>query len=462
MPDAKEAMVFLESEIRKTKKRAVLSFEEYLDLMRQEPERVLRNIFQLFYDMVKSYVGEGVDNPFFADRLFANRFIRQVESLKQGFQQNRVYAYDGPSGCGKSTFLNNTLRTFESYTRTKEGQIFEILWEIDVQTFNPGNEPEIFSVPCPSHDHPILVIPKHYRSDFLDKLLPESDAKSAIFSRKEYEWIFRGEACTICKSIFSASLERLSSVDEVFGMIKTRTYRFDRRLGDGISIFNPGDRPAWGMAPGGTTQESSTNRTLQEKLEKVFGANTVKYVFSPMAKTNNGIYVLMDIKGHNEDRLLELHNVISEGVHKVGDIEEQINSLFFALMNPEDKRIITDKKMESFAGRIKYNKLPFVLEPATEANIYRNVFGDAVDEAFLPRIMKNFARAIIASRMHIDCKPLKEWIPNMGSYKRFCDENGLLLRMEIYGGIIPDWLSEDDRKKFTAPVRRALIAEGPN
>src|SRR3989344_4996950 len=405
MPDAKEAMVFLESEIRKTKKRAVLSFEEYLDLMRQEPERVLRNIFQLFYDMVKSYVGEGVDehpgdpesigfvkydcsrlfaegvdNPFFADRLFANRFIRQVESLKQGFQQNRVYAYDGPSGCGKSTFLNNTLRTFESYTRTKEGQIFEILWEIDVQTFNPDNEPEIFSVPCPSHDHPILVIPKHYRSDFLDKLLPESDAKSAIFIRKEYEWIFRGEACTICKSIFSASLERLSSVDEVFGMIKTRTYRFDRRLGDGISIFNPGDRPAWGMAPGGTTQESSTNRTLQEKLEKVFGANTVKYVFSPMAKTNNGIYVLMDIKGHNEDRLLELHNVISEGVHKVGDIEEQINSLFFALMNPEDKRIITDKKMESFAGRIKYNKLPFVLEPATEVKIYRSIFGGSIDQ----------------------------------------------------------------------------------
>ena len=64
--------------------------------------------------------------------------------------------------------------------------------------------------------------------------------------------------------------------------------------------------------------------------------------------------------------------------------------------------------------------------------------------------------------MNVDCKPLKEWIPNIGNYKRYCDENGLLLRMEIYRGIIPDWLSQEDKKRFAAPTRRALIAEGEN
>ena len=34
--------------------------------------------------------------------------------------------------------------------------------------------------------------------------------------------------------------------------------------------------------------------------------------------------------------------------------------------------------------------------------------------------------------------------------------------MEIYSGIIPPWLSEEDRKKFTAPLRRKLIAEAEN
>ncbi len=60
-------------------------------------------------------------------------------------------------------------------------------------------------------------------------------------------------------------------------------------------------------------------------------SNQVKYLFSRYAKTNNGIYALMDIKTHNVERLIELHNIISEGVHKVEDFEENVNSL---LMRP--------------------------------------------------------------------------------------------------------------------------------
>ena len=46
----------------------------------------------------------------------------------------------------------------------------------------------------------------------------------------------------------------------------------------------------------------------------------------------------MDIKSHNVERLIELHNIISEGVHKVEDLEENVDSLFLAVMNPEDKK----------------------------------------------------------------------------------------------------------------------------
>ena len=149
MSSVKEALDCLKQEVEKKEKRTVLSFEDYLEALKLEPQRILRNIFQLFHDMVKNYVGEGkdeypedpesigfiqydcskifvegMDNPFFADRLFANRFIRQVESLRQGSQQNRIYIYEGPHGCGKSTFQNNLLRKFEEYTDTKEGQEF--------------------------------------------------------------------------------------------------------------------------------------------------------------------------------------------------------------------------------------------------------------------------------------------------------------------------------------------------
>ncbi|MBI2676774.1 MAG: serine protein kinase PrkA [Candidatus Yanofskybacteria bacterium] len=474
MDETKKALETLRTDIEDKEKRKVLRFDEFLDVAKREPERSLRDIFQLFHDMVKSCVGKGEDeypddpesigfikydcskifvrdsdNPFFADRLFANRFVRQVESLRQGSRQNRIYVYEGPHGSGKSTFLNNLLQAFEEYTATEEGQSFEIFWDIDI-----GGGEKV-NVSCPSHDYPMLVIPKSYRAAFLDKLLSEkmSEFKYKLSHEKEYEWLFKREVCTICKSLFWALFEKLGSLDKVFDMIKVRNCKFDRRLGEGISVFNPGDSPI--------KEAYLTVARTQRKLDTIFGANLVKYVFSPLAKTNNGIYVLMDIKSFNKDRLLELHNVISEGVHKVnGMVEERISSLFLALMNPEDKESIKEEKAESFQGRIQYNKVSYVLDVPTEVKTYYSVFGEQIDLQFLPRVLKNFARVIISSRMNAECAALKEWILDMKKYNRYCDEAGLLLRMAINGGTIPQWLSEEDKKKMTAVIRRKLIATG--
>lgn len=476
MDDIKKALEFLRTEIENKEKRTILSFEEYCDVLSRKPQRVLRNVFQLFCDMVKTYVRSGEDeylddpesigfikydcskifiedsgNPFFADRLFANRFVRQAESLRQGSQQNRIYIYEGPHGCGKSTFLNNLLHAFEKYTGTNEGQSFEIFWDIDIN----GEKVEIS---CPSHDYPILIIPKHYRIGFLDRLLFDqklTEFKHILSHEKEYSWVFEGEVCTICKSLFWALFDKLGSLDKVLAMVKARTYQFDRGLSEGVSVFNPGDKP-----PGPLQETYLTDKQIQEKIDKIFGASIVKYTFSSHAKTNNGIYVLMDIKSYNKDRLLELHNIISESVHKVNNIEERVNSLFFALMNPEDKKSVEEEKSaESLQGRIQYNTIRYVMEVSTEAEIYRDTFGDHIDTRFLPMVLENFTRVIISSRMNTSSKPLEEWIGDVKKYKKYCDEYGLLLRMEIYGGVIPPWLSEEDRKKFTAKVRRQLIAE---
>lgn len=475
-----ECLECLRADIEGKNKRTIMSLEEFLELVRSDPQRVLRSIFQLFYDVVQSYVVEkedeypgdpesigfvefdcskifaaDKDNPFFPDRLLANRFVRQVRGLKRGSQQKRIYIYEGPPGCGKSTFLDNLIQTFEEYTNTKEGQSFEIFWDITDDTDRKSNKVE---VPCPSHDHPILIIPRKYRKNALGGLLAgeKAEIRDKFFNEKEYEWLFKGEVCTICRSLFHALSHKFGSLDKVFSMIKVRPYQFSRRVGEGISVFNPGDKPLKEM--------HFSDKQIQDKLDQLFGVGRIRYIFSPLARTNNGIYAIMDIKSHNRDRLLELHNVISEGVHRVGSIEERISSLYFALMNPEDKEVL--KEAKSFEGRIDFGKISYVMEVPVEIKIYRSVFGEDIDSRFLPRVLENFARVIISSRMNQECEPLKDWLQNtrLQYYhgKHYCDEGGILLRMEIYGGIIPSWLSEEDKKKFTAPIRRSLIAEAVN
>ncbi|MBF0451547.1 MAG: serine protein kinase PrkA, partial [Candidatus Magnetomorum sp.] len=82
-----------------------------------------------------------------------------------------------------------------------------------------------------------------------------------------------------------------------------------------------------------------------------------------------------------------------------------------------------------------------------------------ISASFFPLFLNNYARVIISTRMKTETPATREWIENPSKYKRYCDEHLQLLRMEIYAGIIPSWLSEDDRKRFTAKRRRKLLGE---
>ena len=489
--------------------RTPISFKKFLELFAEKPEIVIRDVFQMFYDYIYSYVGDGVDeypddpesinyvyydcskllvegtdHPFFADRLFANRFINLVSSFKRGMQQNRIYIFEGPHGCGKSTFLNNLLQKFEHYTRTDKGTTYETAWRldktelgaiseqeahallsqlrslVDVSVFSTRGTPkdkllslsnkDYLEVPCPSHDHPLLLIPKAYRKDILDSLIQDDAFKHRLFTEKQYEWVFRKSPCTICMSLYQTLLDLMDSPSKVFSMIFARRYLFNRRLGEGISVFNPGDKV--------TKSNVLTNKLLQTQLNNLLkDSNRVKYIFSRYAKTNNGIYALMDVKARNKERFDNLHGIISEEVHKVEDIEENVHSLFLALMNPEDRENIADA--QSFSDRITYIKIPYVLDYNTEVKIYKDVFGEQIESNFLPRVLQNFAKVIISSRLKLQSRAMLEWIIDPKKYELYCDRHLHLLKMDIYTGLIPPWLTEEDRKRFTAKRRRAIIAD---
>ena len=486
-----------------------MSFKDFMELCVENPTLVFRNIFRIFHDMIHSYVGdgfdeypddpesinfvyydcsklfvEGADHPFFADMLFANRLVNLAASFNHGIQQNRIYIFQGPHGCGKSTFLNNLLLKFEHYTKTEEGTSYEIIWRLDKKelglfadnevhaivsqlnnlvnksTFPPRryakngiigtSSKEYLEVPCPSHDNPVLLIPKANRKEMLDGLIQNEDFKNNLFSEKQYEWVFQDSPCTICMSLQQALLDRFGSPEKIFDMVFARRYQFNRRLGEGISVFNPGDK--------GEKSKLMTNQQLQHQLNRLLGdSNKVKYIFSKYAKTNNGIYALMDIKAHNKERFANLHGIISEGVHKVENIEENVNSLFLALMNPEDHENMAGT--QSFSDRITYIKIPYVLDYNTEVKIYLNAFGEQIEKSFLPKVLQNFAKVIISSRLNPTSEGLKEWINDPEKYTSYCDENLQLLKMDIYTGRIPTWLTEEDRKNFTAKRRRRIIAE---
>jgi predicted Ser/Thr protein kinase len=506
-----QALDFLDKNIQDYERLKPLSFEEFLNTLTQNPSGVLRNVFQAFHDMIKSYVDEidpsvaedaeslnvtkfdcsrlfveDSDNPYFPDMLFANRFMKQMEYLRHGAQQNRIYVFYGPHGCGKSTFLNNLLTRFEEYANTEEGLRYEVVWRLNIkklkgtnksamslsafekliQVIDPENDgkhglegtdlafeekdQEYIEVPCLCHDNPFLVIPKDQRRNVLDELIKNDEFKWKLFTEKQYEWVFKEEVCTICSSIYHSLLERLGSPSEVFSMLYARPYYFNRRIGNGISVFNPGDKPL--------RRNFILNQMLQSRINALFqDSNVINYLYSSFAKVHNGIYALMDIKSHNVERMVELHNIISEGVHKVENLEERVDCLFFALMNPEDKRNLRD--FPSFEDRIQYIDIPYVLDVNTEVKIFMNIFGRHIEGSFLPMVLENFARTIISTRLGKKSGAMEEWIKDPKKYQNFCDDDLILLKMEIFSGMVPRWLEDDDVKALDKKMLKKIITE---
>lgn len=509
MHDIENAIGSLNRKITEREYGQVIPFDAFLDMLVSEPANVLRNIFQIFHDLVRSRVGAGseeypadpemvnfvnydcrelfvtnTDRPFFADRLFANRFINHVGAMRGSSRQNKMYVFKGPPGSGKSTFLNNLLLKFEEYANSREGCMYEVVWKLDRKLLGQFSESQAESfadrlaqlldeyelgqaemaeirnslhrgadfleVPCPAHDSPLLLIPKPERRYFFEDLFKNSEFGWKLFNDKEYAWVFRDTPCTICTSLFDELFRRLHVPVEVFRMIHARPYRFNRRLGEGITVFNPGDKPA--------RPNVIENSQLQRKIDALLeNSSAVNYLYSGFARTNNGIYALMDLKNHNLERLMDLHNIISEGIHKVENVEENVNSLFMALMNPEDEKAMDG--LQSFTDRIEVINIPYVMDLNTEVDIYRNIYGTNVDDRFLPRVLHNFARSIISTRLKRPSPAMQEWIGDPQKYKLFCDGDLLLLKMEVYTGHIPSWLTEEDRKRLTAKRRRRILDE---
>jgi len=125
-----EYILELTKQIREKEQRYPINFNDFLFLLSNNPKQILRNIFQLFYDMVHFHVPygideyendidnagfrdydlsklfiEGVETPFFGDRLFANRFMQMSEEINMGINVNQIYLFEGPPGSGKSTFF---------------------------------------------------------------------------------------------------------------------------------------------------------------------------------------------------------------------------------------------------------------------------------------------------------------------------------------------------------------------
>lgn len=481
-----------------------ISFRDFFAKAKTRP-RVLRNIFNLFQDMVKESVQEehnpnsripgfsttydysnlfveGVSKgPFFIGQMAAHYLMGKIKLL--GVGQNKICMFRGLHGAGKSVMFDILMQKLEEYTHTDAGEFYRVVWRLDKKKLpwlKKSNVEGIFGdalgvnmagnglaqqksivtetseyvqVRCPCNDHLVSLVPLgktgEIRQSFLDDILPNNRFRYKTLGSSAYEWIFRVKPCALCNTLMDTLLD-LFEFNEVLDFIYAERFLFNRRLGEGINIFGPGDKVGRG---------DIVDKFAENRLSSLPGSQKIVTTYSWRARYNNAILGFMDVKRNNVERLRSAHNEISDGVRNVGPgIEENVNTFFLATMNPEDEEAVN---LASMKDRIEYVDIGYVTDYRVEQKIYENVFGKNVLKSwFLPRVLENFAKAIVASRIELKSSTIFDLI----DLKKYKDLGGIfflltLLKLEIYSGIIPEWLNDEDRQTLEKYQER-IIQEG--
>ena len=158
------------------------SFEDYLDLVRQNP-RVTRTAFQRIYDMILSHgKTEYIDNKkkliryhFFDDERFGGRdaifgldvpLMKLVNVFKSAAQRLRHREARHPAARAGGLEQEHhrppaRRRAWRSTRKPPEGALYTFAWKLDKKGADGAVHKERMT--CPMHEEPLNLIPREWR-----------------------------------------------------------------------------------------------------------------------------------------------------------------------------------------------------------------------------------------------------------------------------------------------------------
>ncbi len=349
------------------------SFEEYLDLVRENPA-ITRNAFERVYDMIMSYGAEDyeetrgetrtryhffsdpVDNG--ADAVFGlndslEQLVNALKSAAHGYGiEKRVLLLHGPVGSSKSTIARLLKKGLERYSRTDEGALYTLGWR----------DPETGEVAwCPMNEEPLHLIPSRFRPEVEENL-------NRGRGRDDYHVTIHGQLDPFCRFMYA---QRLKSCDgdwtRVMRDVRVKRVILSEQDRVGIGTFQPKDEK----------NQDSTELTGDINYRKIaeYGSDSDPRAFNfdgEFNVANRGIIEFVEVLKLDVAFLYDLLGASQE--HKVKPkkfAQTDIDEVILGHTNePEYRRLQSNEFMEALRDRTVKIDVPYVTRLSDEISIY--------------------------------------------------------------------------------------------
>jgi serine protein kinase len=439
----------------------ILSFEEYLKLMENDPRRQLRGTAGYAADMLDHFGREGRGFSIFKGRVIGLEHVQeQIYRILRAFANqglnNRLILLHGPNGSAKSTLVSSLMDGMSDYSRTKEGALYSFSWVFPIDKVTRGSlgirtgeqdrksaglstyaylpDEEIACIiPSELRDHPVLLIPTEERAKWFRKYdfaLPERLAKGGLSHRDQL--------------IFQALLNSTQGdFSQVMKHIRVERFTLSRMYRAGLITVEPQ------MHVDAQIQQLTMNRSLSQLPASLQGLSLFS-VSGDLAEANRGMIDYNDLLKRPVESYKYLLTACETAKVNVGGSIVHLDTVFIGSSNELQLDAFKEyPDFSSFKGRIELVKVPYLLRLSEEQQVYAPLLPSiAGDKPITPHTAWTIALWSILTRLK---KPHHDHYPD--EISEVVDKLTPLEKLKLYeNGDLPERLSAEERKHLKASI----------
>ena len=378
----------------------VIPFRTYLERVIENPD-LIRTSDQRIYDMIMSkgrkpitidgetvYKYEFFTNPSNSEDAISgievplHRLMETVGGAARGTGPNkRIILLAGPVGNAKTTIVRTISSGLEAYSRTPEGTLYSIQWDLRDEA---GNVLPMFKhleavKDCEIFDDPFKLIPEEPRKEIIEALNQNRSADAGE-KNKILNYLLRhnGDVCPSCRDIFNKLIAYHSGdIEKALSHVKAKRLVLDEETRTGLTFYGAKDEKSHNAEE----LVGGANLRMLMKIGKDSDPQAINYD-GDVSRANRGLVHFGEIlKLPKEitypllDGAQDRHLKASKGALVPFD------EMMFGTTNvPDWERVFRDRYQEAIRSRIVPITVPYLSKVDDEMGIYKKTFSRAAKD----------------------------------------------------------------------------------
>lgn len=464
------------------KNNRLLTFEEYIHLVKKAPRAQVRGSAQYLVDMMDHFGKQGDHFKLFdmefesttgdaqADlryRVVAQNEVQQgiyrtLQSFVKEGVNNKLILLHGPNGSAKSSIINCLMRGLERYSELPEGASYQFNWIFPVEKVFKGGlglgtysapkgqiesyakltEDDIAAkIPCELKDHPLLLLPIGARKKFLDEVCVDQKEKPNV-----PDYLLKGSLSHKSKMIFEALLASYKGdLRKVLMHVQVERFYISKRYRSGAVTIEPQ------LHVDAQSRQVTMDRSFSF-LPPSLQSLSLYELSGDLIEGNRGIVEYADLLKRPVDTFKYLLTTCESGSVSVGNAIASLDTVFIGSTNELQLDAFKEfPDFVSFKARLELIRVPYLMQYSEEQKIYDiNIQKMGGQKHIAPHTSYVAAVWAVLSRLK---KPNPiHYAPNLSNIVGALQP---LEKTKLYDhGEMPEQLSAEEKKLLKANIRK--------